>query len=146
MAHIRRTSPEPRMEMTPLIDVVFLLLTFFIFAMVMMVRANVLDLRLPDLASAQQATQVPLIAVSLDAQGQLHIDGEPIAWEAFVQTLNERQEAQPEAQIAVAVDTAGGERADVFRLIDLLKTGGFEQVTLLGRQGGEAVEGGDSGQ
>lgn len=144
MAHIRRTSPEPRMEMTPLIDVVFLLLTFFIFAMVMMVRANVLDLKLPDLASAEHADQTPLIAVSLDTQGQLYIDSEPVAWEEFVAVLSDRQKARPDAHIAVAVDTDGGARADVFRLIDLLSAGGFERITLLGRQDGQVPAGGES--
>jgi len=38
---IRSNSDDwaPRIEMTPLLDVVFLLLTFFIFSLVLMVRA-----------------------------------------------------------------------------------------------------------
>ena len=41
MRPLRRSEHETRVEMMPLIDVVFLLLTFFIYAMVLMVRAEV---------------------------------------------------------------------------------------------------------
>ncbi len=37
---IRRPQHEARVEIMPLIDVIFLLLTFFIYAMVLMVRAE----------------------------------------------------------------------------------------------------------
>ena len=46
MRPLRRSEHETRVEMMPLIDVVFLLLTFFIYAMVLMVRAEVLPVPL----------------------------------------------------------------------------------------------------
>ena len=46
-AKLRTSLHEPRLEMTPLLDVVFLLLTFFAFSMLVMVRADVVDVDLP---------------------------------------------------------------------------------------------------
>ena len=46
MRALRRTEHETRIEMMPLIDVVFILLTFFIYAMVLVVGAEVLPVPL----------------------------------------------------------------------------------------------------
>ena len=51
MRPLRRTDHDTRVEMMPLIDVGFLLLTFFIYAMVLMVRAEVLPVPLESYAS-----------------------------------------------------------------------------------------------
>ena len=40
MRALRRPDFDARIEIMPLIDVVFLLLTFFIYAMVLMIRAE----------------------------------------------------------------------------------------------------------
>ena len=56
MRAIRRTDHEMRIEIMPLIDVIFLLLTFFIYAMVLLVRAEMLPMELPEFTSAAPAT------------------------------------------------------------------------------------------
>ena len=55
----RRQPIEPRLELTPLIDVVFLLLTFFVFAMVLSARLEVTDVRLPARARASRPSRRP---------------------------------------------------------------------------------------
>ena len=44
---LRRNKPSFRVELTPLIDVIFLLLTFFIYAMVLMDRIELVPLDSP---------------------------------------------------------------------------------------------------
>ena len=51
MFTIRRTDHEARVEIMPLIDVIFLLLTFFIYAMVLMVRAALLPVEMHGFSS-----------------------------------------------------------------------------------------------
>ena len=46
MHPIRRTEHETRIEMMPMIDVIFLLLTFFIYAMALMIRAEMLPMEM----------------------------------------------------------------------------------------------------
>ena len=78
MLRVRRTSQEPRVEMAPLIDVVFLLLTFFVFSLVLLTRVSVMDLDLPALGSGGQSEAPKAIIVAVDAQGMVYVDGEAV--------------------------------------------------------------------
>src|SRR5690606_8300025 len=51
MRFVRRHDLAPRMEMIPLIDVIFLLLTFFIYSLALMVQAQVLPVALPPITT-----------------------------------------------------------------------------------------------
>ena len=69
----RRSPPEPTLELAPLLDVMFLLLTFFIFAFVIMVRLEVTDIRLPTASTGRGAERVPTVTLALNAEGEVTI-------------------------------------------------------------------------
>ena len=73
MRPLRRTEHEARIEIMPLIDVVFLLLTFFIYAMVLMVRAEVLPVPLESYVSGTPAEPRPTISVTLAIDGNIYV-------------------------------------------------------------------------
>lgn len=87
MLTIRRSQHEARVEMMPLIDVVFLLLTFFIYAMVLMVRAELLPVQLHSFASGEPTTVPPAVAITIDRTGSLFLDREPIALDTVLERL-----------------------------------------------------------
>jgi len=89
MRTARRPDLSPRIEMMPLLDVIFLLLTFFIYALVTMVEAQVVPLNLTTLTTGQDAEPGDFAAVTIDREGQLYFNREPIS-EA---KLNARLEA-----------------------------------------------------
>lgn len=123
---------EPRLEMMPLIDVVFLLLTFFIFAIVLSTRFEVTDVRLPVVEAGGEPETARYVVLGLREDGSLVIDGEVAAWEAVVASLKEAMEGEPPARLLVAPD----ERAvngDLFRLMDLLSEAQFRDLQFLRR-------------
>ncbi|AKJ64363.1 ExbD/TolR family protein [Kiritimatiella glycovorans] len=63
-----------RIEMLPLIDVVFLLLVFFIYAMLSMVVHRGIEVQLPGAASAQ-TDQRESVTVSIDRDRSLFVEG-----------------------------------------------------------------------
>lgn len=63
----------------PLIDVVFLLLTFFIYAMVVMVELKTSGLSLASVEGGQQSSADRVILVVLDRAGRVQIDGVVVA-------------------------------------------------------------------
>ncbi len=130
--------------MTPLIDVVFLLLTFFVLAIVMMVRADVLDVSLPSIAAGTQADNSPTVTISLDADGNVFVNGEPTTDDELVATVISAQEAKPDSQLLVAVDERG-RSGRVIEVFDKLAQGGLTGFGVIGTPAPSDAPAGDGG-
>lgn len=122
------TSGKSLMErvedaLLPLINLVFLLLMFFI------VAGQLADDPLPDLpatpASAEQ--QSPHADLFVDAQGRWRAGGETLDAQTLLQHLPE-PDAQNPLKIAAASTIA---MADLEALLRKLEQGGFEEIMLL---------------
>ena len=115
MLTIRRTNHEARVEMMPLIDVVFLLLTFFIYAMVLMVRAELLPVEMHSFSSGEPITVPPAVAITIDRDGALFLNREPITMDAVLPRLTELKAKDPDMIVYVAAEKVGtGDRLPVF--------------------------------
>ncbi len=126
--------------MTPLIDVVFLLLTFFVFAMLLMVRAQVLDVSLPTLGAGEPAEDVDAVTISIDDAGAIFVEGELVDRGALIGTLRSLLADRPGARLYLAADT-GSSSGDLLAVIDLLSRNGFANFQLFGLPEGEAAPG-----
>ncbi len=126
-----------RLEMTPLIDVVFLLLTFFLFAMLVMVRVDVLGVRLPTIAAGAPAEERAIIAVTLSAEGQASIEGEAMTPDEVVRAVLDAREANPETIVFVAADEAC-EAGALLGVLDRFALAGVADVSLVGAPGDSA--------
>ena len=119
-------AKKARVEMLPLIDVVFLLLVFFIYAMVSMVMHHGIKVDLPSAGSASME-QEDYISISIDADNQLFLNQEPVE----IQGLAERIKAQRgESNKPVFID--GDSKADLglaIELLDDLKKAGIEEIS-----------------
>lgn len=115
MRRLRRINATTTVELTPMIDVVFLLLTFFIFSVALMVRADVLGVSLPELSSGEQAERIDPITVTLGADGGIRLMAEPVERAGLVEALRALRAERPEAPVLLAADV----RADAGALIEL---------------------------
>ena len=104
MRRAHRTRFDPQLDMAPLIDVVFLLLTFFVFALLLTVRLDVRDITLPQLASAQAAEPQPVVLITLSAAGDILVDNEATAWEEVTGAVTRAVASRPEAMVILAID------------------------------------------
>lgn len=126
--------------MTPLMDVIFLLLTFFVFSLTLLVRAQVLGVSLPSLTAAEDAKPSPTITVALDAAGACTVDGEPVALDGLVEVLRQRRAAQPGARLLIAADV-GSRSGELLKLVDTLSAAGMRDFALVGRPSAAAPTG-----
>ncbi len=140
MLNLRRVQHQFRIEMMPLIDVIFLLLTFFIYAMVLMVRAELLPLDMPEFASGTPATPAEVITLSLDARGEFFLDREPIALADIVGRLRQAVADTPDLKIYLAADRRGEtDRLPAFlELYDQLAFAGLD-IILVGQPKDDAA-------
>jgi biopolymer transport protein ExbD len=139
MRRMRRTSPDVRVEITPMIDVVFLLLTFFIFSIVLMVRADVLNVQLPELSSGQTAEAVVPITVVITESGDILVNRIPVESEAVIQHLTELQAEIDSAPIVLAVDT-NASAGVLLELVDRLTGAGIDSFSIIGERAESEVE------
>ena len=117
---------KARVEMLPLIDVVFLLLVFFIYAMLSMVVHHGLKVDLPSTGSVSLEKE-DYIAITIDAENNLFLNEEPVeASDVAERVLALRGgDAKP-------VFINGDQKADLglaIELLDDLKKAGIEEVS-----------------
>jgi biopolymer transport protein ExbD len=104
MRPIRRTDYETRVEMMPLIDVVFLLLTFFVYAMVLMVRAEVLPVPLESYVSGTPAERRQSISITIAVDGKIYVGQEIVQLGDVGQKVLEKTVDTPDSAIYLVVE------------------------------------------
>ena len=99
---LKRSSAIGSLSVTPLIDVVFLLLIFFLVSSRFSEEERELDLNLPNVSEALPATLEPSeLVINIDAQGRFFIDGEFRQAEQVEQILRRSQANNPLTQSVV---------------------------------------------
>ncbi len=121
----------------PLVDVVFLLLTFFVFALVLMVRADVLGVTLPEFGAGQAVQRESVMTISIDEQGGLRLDGEPIELESLAAAVRAALEARVGSppRVVIAADQRSASGA-LLGALDALTAAGVPDVSIMGRPRG----------
>ncbi len=141
MRLIRRHDLSPRLEMTPLIDVIFLLLTFFIYSLVMMVRAEILPVTLTSVSTGEQGQDADVVAITIDKAGAFYLNRRVIQPEELNARLTEMAgaEAQPRLFLAMEVDDPDADPAQrvdrgplLIGLIDRVRRAGIEDFNIVG--------------
>ena len=102
----RTSSAQPMSEinMTPLIDVMLVLLVIFIITAPLMVSSVKVDLPRAASASASQAPK--FVALTIDRAGQVFVDDKPLTLEALAQRLAAAARQNPDTEVQLRADTA----------------------------------------
>lgn len=131
-----RSRISTRLDMAPLIDVVFLLLIFFLLTSTYS-EPRAIELELPEAESAATAPELPLV-VSLAADGTLYIDDEPLAAgdnDALRAAISEALAGRRERALTLEAD-AGARYERVVEILDTAGRAGAEGVALATRPPG----------
>ncbi len=119
---------RPRIEMLPLIDIVFLLLVFFIYAMLSMAVHRGLPVRLPD-SSTSRLDKGSALAVTLRADGTLYLDREKTSLEELGLLLRRADAVRKEAGVQLFADRKVSYQ-DLFRVMDRIRISGITRISL----------------
>jgi len=104
MRPLRRTEHDTRVEIMPLIDVVFLLLTFFIYAMVLMVRVEVLPVPFESYISGETATPKPAISITIAIDGNMYIGTTVVTLDELVESVRSKLMDKPESVLYLVME------------------------------------------
>lgn len=127
---IKKGSVIGTLTMTPLIDVVFLLLIFFLVASRFSEEERQLDLNLPSVSEAMSVTApINEIVVNIDAEGQFFIDGAYRQLEQVEQILQRARNNNPLSQSVVIRADKVADWDHVATAMNLCKKVGIEEFT-----------------
>ena len=121
-------TKNPRIEMLPLIDVVFLLLVFFIYAMLSMAVHRGLPLVLPDSSSAKIDKKL-VLSVSIKSEGTIYIDKHQVALEDLAETLKLRALHETDPGVLLFADRSISYQT-LFKVLDQIQTADIHRVSL----------------
>ena len=130
---MRRTQSEVRVEITPLIDVVFLLLTFFVFSLVLLVRADALGITLPALSGARPAQPGPTVTIAITSDGDYRVDSDEVALGEIADRVRDARIIEPDSRILMSVDARAPAEA-LLQVIDLFRSEGIEGFSVIGNR------------
>ena len=120
--------PKARIEMLPLIDIVFLLLVFFIYAMLSMAVHRGASVRLPQ-SSTATVDKDRLISVTVRAEGDIFVDEAPVALDHLETLLKQRVAGEKEPGVLLFADGDLSYKS-LFDVLDRIRGAGIENVSM----------------
>ena len=124
------TDEGASIELTPLIDIVFLLLTFFLVATTFHQIEREMQIALPFAGSAGPiTTALRELVVNIDEDGRIIVSGRQLEPDALAEMVLAAVEVNPEQKVTVRGDKNTA-YANVVRVLDICKTGGIQEPYL----------------
>ena len=123
-----RTTKKARIEIIPMIDVVFFLLVFFMMASLAMTIYQGLPVSLPEAASGQRAAaETANVTVSRD--GQTHLNREPVTAATLPEKLRPLLAAHRDLAVVINADREVA-HARVVDVLDGLRVSGVTRIAI----------------
>lgn len=133
---IKRSGVVANLSLTPLIDVVFLLLIFFLVTSRFEEEERRLNIVLPSATSAAPMIHRPReIVVDVDAQGNVYLRGQPTNFEELRRVLASAVVNNPVNQSVIIRADASASFQPVVNVMDLCNQAGVTDYSVTTRDG-----------
>lgn len=119
-----RLPDEPdipaQINIVPMIDVIFAILTFFIMSTLFLTRQEGLPVNLPKAATAQQAQVPTKITVTVESSGQVSLNKKPTTVDALTEQIRTLMGTNPESVVVINAD-AKVEHGSIVAVMDKVR-------------------------
>ena len=122
------TTPRARIEMLPLIDIVFLLLVFFIYAMLSMAVHRGIPVVLPVSATAKIDKKL-ILSVSIKSDGSIYVDEDTVALNELKTVLLQKAQAAKEPGVLLFAERNISYQK-LFHVLDQIRLAGLSRISL----------------
>jgi biopolymer transport protein ExbD len=126
-------SPLPRrqarLEIIPLIDIMFFLLASFMMVSLQMQKVRALRASLPTATLATSNTKPDIINLNVDRYGQVSMDKKPISFTALFTALTNHYELNTNVPVYISGDH-DATHGSVIYVLDLVKRAGIQRVAI----------------
>ena len=118
---------KARIEIIPLIDIMFFLLACMMLISLNMVQMKGLKLNLPTAVAASPENRSDFVTLAVKKDGNIYIDKESIQRAALVDELKKRHAAKADLRIYIQAD-AEATHGDVIAVLDRVRSAGIQKV------------------
>ncbi len=126
----KESGPGVSVEMTPMIDMVFLLLIFFLVATTFHQTEREMQIALPFAASAAPiSSMLQELIVNVDKDGKIILGGRAIGPERLQERVTQAVAANPEQKVTVRGDRSVA-YAHIVTVLDICKVAGIQEPYL----------------
>jgi biopolymer transport protein ExbD len=125
-------SPLPhkkaRIEIIPLIDIMFFLLAAFMLASLSMMRLQSITMNLPTATVARRDTKPDIVNLAVDQAGNITIDKKPFSQPEVRKYLTERSRTNSHLPVYITGDE-NATHGTIIDVLDLVKSAGIQNVS-----------------
>ena len=125
---LRLERKSARIELIPLVDIIFLLLVFFIYSMLSMAVYRGIPVMLPQ-AETIESTKEEAVFITVDKKGNVFVDKAITDRDELLGRLRREQAAFPEKTAIISADGDAPYRAFV-DVLDKVRLAGFKKVSI----------------
>jgi len=126
------SSPIPkkhaRIEIIPLIDIMFFLLASFMMVSLSQVRMKGWKVNLPEGKSGEVQNKKDYVSLSVDKEGTYYFDKQVIKLEEILPRLQQVYRSSPDAKIFIRGDVESV-HGNVTRMLDQIRSSGFTKIS-----------------
>ena len=126
--HRKRSSEEAEINITPMLDIVFIMLIFFIVTTSFVKELGV-DLDRPSNAPVKEEKRSEVIPVRIDSTGQVFVEERLVHVGAIRANIMSGLARKPNATVVVIADRAA-DSGYIIRVVDQARVAGAEKVSL----------------
>ena len=118
-----------RLEIIPLIDIMFFLLASFMMVSLQMQKVRVLNASLPTATLATSTTQPDMVKLTVDRNGQVTADSKPVSFPDLLNLLTNRYSLNTNLPVFItgARDASHG---SVMYVLDFVKRAGIQRAAI----------------
>ena len=132
MSLLRKSSDEPRIDLTPMVDVVFLLLIFFMISTTF-VESPGISIKLPEAYSQSVEREPQELKIYLSRDGEIYYLDRKISISDYKGLLAEHQSDADTTTILLLADQES-RHGKVVTLMDLARDAGFVKLAIATEQ------------
>jgi biopolymer transport protein ExbD len=126
-AKLPDNNAEARIEIIPLIDIMFFLLASFMLVSLSMVNLKSVKVNLPTAVASDNSDKKNMLDISVNRAGAIFLDTKPIASNELVSHLEEAKTANPNLSVFISGDKEA-RHGDVIHVLDLVRQAGIDKV------------------
>jgi len=118
-----------RLEIIPLIDIMFFLLASFMMVSLQMQKVRTLKASLPTATLATSTAKPDMVTLTVDRNGQVAVDGKPVPFPDLLTLLAKRHSLNTNLPVYIT-GTRDATHGSVVYVLDFVKRAGIERVAI----------------